>query len=74
MRGTVRQGGMMISSFIVIASVTLAAGFAIAWLLRPGLRRRIEDPKFDFQRQLQAYNQRVQESHPDSNGGSDESV
>lgn len=64
----------MISSFIVISSITLAAGFTIAWLLRPDLRRRIENPKFDFQRQLQAYNRQIQISHEDSNGGSDESV
>ena len=50
----------MISAFIVIVSVLLTVGFGIAWLALPRLRRKIEDPKFAFQDQLQAYNQQVE--------------
>jgi hypothetical protein len=65
----------MISAFIVISSILLAAAFTIAWLTRPNLRRRIEAPKYAFQRQLDAYNHQVQDSLKDrTNGGTDEAV
>ena len=63
----------MISGFIVISSVVLAAIFGIAWLTRPGLRKRIEDPKYAFQAQLQAYNPPVDDSRTRQDGRTDAS-
>lgn len=52
----------MISAFIVITSVLLTVAFGLAWLVLPHLRRKIEDPKFTFQQQLQTYNQQINET------------
>ena len=57
----------MISAFIVITSVLLAVGFGIAWIAMPRLRQKIEDPKFAFQEQLQAYNQQVEKTEDGAN-------
>ena len=57
----------MISAFIVITSVLLAAGFGIAWVAIPRLRSKIEDPKYAFQDQLQAYNQQVRNTGDGAN-------
>lgn len=46
----------MITNFIIVSSVILALAFVIAWLVNPGLRRRIESPKHAFQDQLERYN------------------
>jgi beta-lactamase regulating signal transducer with metallopeptidase domain len=49
----------MISNFIVISSIILALAFTIVWIVRPNLRRRIEEPKYFFLQQVQQYNRRV---------------
>jgi len=40
---------------IVLGSLALAAAFALAWWLRPALRREIEAPKHGFATQVQHY-------------------
>lgn len=45
----------MISAVIVISFLVLAAAFALAYLLWPGVRARIERPKYLFQQQLAMY-------------------
>ncbi len=45
----------MITTFIVTASVALVVGFGAMWLLKPGLRRRIEAPKHLFANQVRQY-------------------
>lgn len=47
----------MISSFIVIATVLLGLAFAIACLLSPELRRRVEQPKYVFLQNLAQYDE-----------------
>ncbi len=47
----------MITAIIIAASLGLAAAFSLAWLLMPGLRRQIENPKHWFQEQAQRYDQ-----------------
>jgi hypothetical protein len=47
----------MISSIVIIASLAFAAVYVIAWLLRPGLRQQIEQPKHWFQDELARYDQ-----------------
>ncbi len=37
----------MLINWIVIGISALAAAFALAWLLMPGLRTSIESPKYD---------------------------
>ena len=51
----------MISEFIVISSLILAIAFAIAWITKPALRRRIERPKHLFAEQLKQYDQKHSE-------------
>ena len=63
----------MIATFIVVSSLLLAALFIAAWLLKPEFRRRIEDPKYRFQQQLERYNEECQTTREASAGGSDES-
>jgi hypothetical protein len=63
----------MIATFIVLSSLLLAALFTAAWLFKPDFRRRIEDPKFAFQQQLERYNQEYQNTDEVIAGGSDES-
>jgi hypothetical protein len=52
----------MIPAFIVITSLVLTVGFGLAWLAMPRLRRKIEDPKYAFHDQLQAYNRQVRDT------------
>ena len=47
----------MITTVIIAVSLALAAAFSLAWLLMPGLRRQIEDPKHWFQDRVQRYDQ-----------------
>ena len=54
----------MITTTIVTASIALALAFSVAWVLRPGLRARIEHPKHEFQRRLRRYD-RTMMSGPD---------
>lgn len=62
----------MITAFIVIASVVLAAVFTIAWLSSPVLRRHIEYPKHTFQDQVQRYNQHCHDTRDEVKGISHE--
>ena len=48
----------MISTFIVIGSIVLAAAFTLAWLLRKDLREQVERPKYRFQDDLRQYDRR----------------
>jgi hypothetical protein len=45
----------VITAAIVVTSMVLAVAFSAAWLLRPGLRARIERPKHEFQERLRHY-------------------
>ena len=45
----------MITDVIVLLSLVLAAAFSVAWLMRPGLRARIEKPKYRFQENVKHY-------------------
>jgi len=45
----------VISTLIVVLSLALAAGYVLAWLLMPGFRKRIEQPKYEFQNQLNRF-------------------
>lgn len=45
----------MITGVIVFASVGFALAFFVAWLVRPGLRARIERPKYRFQENVKNY-------------------
>jgi hypothetical protein len=40
---------------VVLGSLALAAAFALAWLLRPALRRQIEAPKHGFAAHVRHY-------------------
>ena len=58
----------MISTFIVVASLVLAAVFIAAWILKPEFRRRIEAPKHLFAEQVRQYdeqNHSARENAPD---------
>jgi hypothetical protein len=63
----------MIAAFIVVSSLVLAAAFVVAWLLKPGLRQQVEDPKYSFQDQVERYNRELQQGQNEKIGGSDES-
>ncbi len=45
----------MISNLIVFSSLFLAGLFTLLYLLKPGLRERVEQPKYAFLRQLSMY-------------------
>ncbi len=47
----------MIGTLIVICTLALAAIFAVAWWLRPGLRRDIEAPKHGFAARVRQYDE-----------------
>ena len=47
----------MISLTIIIGSVVLAMIYALAWILVPGIRQQIEQPKHCFQQRLEQYDQ-----------------
>jgi hypothetical protein len=63
----------MITTLIVSASLTLAAGFLVAWLLRPDFRRQIESPKHDFQSRVRRYDRQCLAETDSGEGGTDES-
>ena len=45
----------MITGIIVGAALVFAAGFLVAWLVRPDLRTWIERPKYRFQANVENY-------------------
>ena len=47
----------MIATIIVTLSLLLAGIYTLAWLLRPGLRRQIEQPKYQFQDQVRQHDE-----------------
>lgn len=47
----------MIGTLIVAAALGFAIAFAVAWWLRPGLRRAIEEPKHDFAARVRHYDE-----------------
>ena len=49
----------MIANVIVVSALVLAGLFVVLWLFSSDLRRRIEEPKRHFQRQVSAYDERV---------------
>ena len=51
----------MISTLIVVGALVLAAAFSLAWLLRPALRRQIEEPSHRFAAQAQQYDKTHQD-------------
>ncbi len=58
----------MIAAVIVVLSVLLASIFAVAYLVKPALRKQVEAPKYHFQAQIQQYNEQSQpESEPSDN-------
>jgi hypothetical protein len=63
----------MIAAFIVVSSLVLAAAFVVAWLLKPGFRQQVEDPKYSFQDQVERYNHELQQGQNEKIGGTDES-
>ena len=48
---------MIVTGIVIVASMILAAGFGLAWLLAPGFRRQLEDPKRWFENQVRQYDQ-----------------
>lgn len=56
----------MISLTIIIASIVLALIYALAFMLVPGVRRQIEQPKHCFQQRLQQYDRECRINHDDS--------
>jgi len=61
----------MIATFIVVTALLLAVLFVAAWLFRPEFRRRVEDPKYSFQRQVERYDLECQDTRKAAAGGSD---
>jgi len=45
----------MISNLIVFSSLLMAGWFTLQYLLKPQLRKRVEQPKYAFLRQLSMY-------------------
>ena len=45
----------MISGIIVYGSLLLAGAFVLVYACSPALRRKIEQPKYSFQKQLTQY-------------------
>jgi hypothetical protein len=45
----------MIGSIIVFGSIVFAAGFVVAWLVRPDVRAWLETPKHRFQVNVRRY-------------------
>ena len=56
----------MISLTIIVTSVALAAVYALAYILLPGVRQQIEQPKHCFQQRLRQYDQVCQSNVNDS--------
>ena len=61
----------MITTIIVAASLALAVAFALAWLLKPGLREQIETPKYLFQRQVRQYDRGLEDAREPVEGDRD---
>jgi hypothetical protein len=53
----------MTSTLVIVATVLMAGGYLLVYLLNPAWRRRIEQPKHCFQQQLQRYDRQTRESH-----------
>jgi hypothetical protein len=51
------------STLVIVATVLMAGGYLLAYLLNPAWRKRIEQPKHCFQQQLQRYDRQTRESH-----------
>ena len=51
----------MIATIIVLGSLALAAGFSLAWWLRPALRRQIEAPNRHFAAAARRYDRSLGE-------------
>ena len=62
----------MITTIIVGASLALAAAFALAWLLKPGLREQIEAPKHLFHDQARQYDRELRDEGHTPGDSSDE--
>jgi hypothetical protein len=62
----------LITVFIIVASILLAAAFAWAWFFRPVFRQQIEHPKHSFQEQVRAYDQHCELTRESLEGGADE--
>jgi hypothetical protein len=45
----------VIASIIVFGSIAFAAGFCLAWLVRPEVRAWLETPKHRFQASVRRY-------------------
>ena len=57
----------MIASIIVFGSIVFAAGFCLAWLVRPEVRAWLETPKHRFQASVRQYDDTAVRSAPGSN-------
>ena len=64
----------MISILIVGLSVVFAAAFWLAYLLKPGLRQQIENPKHCFQNQVQHFDQQCHATDTKSNGANSHEI
>ena len=53
------SAGMGALDLIVFAAMAFTALFAIAWGVSPGLRVWIEKPKYQFQRDVEEYEESV---------------
>jgi hypothetical protein len=60
----------MIAAIIVIVSIVFAAAFTLAYLVKPNLRKQIEQPKYFFHDQVQAYNRQVHDARENVKGDS----
>jgi hypothetical protein len=47
----------VIGTLIIVGSIAFAAAFAVAWWLRPTLRRVIEAPKHGFADRVRQYDE-----------------
>jgi len=63
----------VITAVIIIASLVLFAGFLLAWVLQPVLRRQIEEPKHSFGEQVRAYDRYYGQMSRRREAGDDES-
>lgn len=62
----------MLTTAILIGSVLLAAAFALAWIISPAIRRRIERPKHLFAEQVRQYDEHNDEPVGPAEGQSSE--
>jgi hypothetical protein len=52
----------MLTAIILVGSILLAAGFAVAWFVSPAFRQRIERPKHLFADQVRQYDEQYRET------------